>query len=450
MESPDRPRMNTDRYRYIFVIALLVTTAWAQGKPVNAEPVTVIRAGVLIDGKSAAPLRNQVIVIQGNRIPQVYAADAGFMIPSGTNVTTLALSRSTVLPGLIDTHTHIFLQGEVPAEGGYDVQLLKHSLAYRAARAAAAARRALEQGFTTIRDVETEGAGYGDVGIQQAINEGRIPGPRMFVVTRAISTTGGYPLHDYAPEIEVPKGVQIVDGPVEARKAAREQMEHGADWIKVYMTHRSWVDQQGNLVSQPTLTLEEIRAITDEVHGWKRKVACHAYNGEGLQRALDGGCDSIEHGLELTDANVAQMAKQGTWYVPTFAPYYYYWEPENTPEGRRDRKRVEVHGPSFQKALKAGVKIAFGTDAGGFPWSDPEAQEFGREVEFGMSHMQAIQSATSRAAELLDREGELGVIAPAALADIVAVEGDPLHDVKALERVRFVMKDGKVYRNELR
>lgn len=432
----------------LITVLLLAATAWAQ-KPIAAEPVTVIRAGVLIDGKSDAPRRNQVIVIRGNRITDVVDA-ASHPLPSGpTKVEVIDLSHSTVLPGLIDTHTHIFLQGEVPAEGGYDVQLLKQSLAYRAARAAAAAHRALEQGFTTIRDVETEGAGYGDVGIQQAINEGRIPGPRMFVVTRAISTTGGYPLHDYAPEIEVPKGVQIVDGPVEARKAAREQMEHGADWIKVYMTHRSWVDMQGNLVSQPTLTLEEIRAITDEVHGWKRKVACHAYNGEGLQRALDGGCDSIEHGLELTDANVAQMARQGTWYVPTFAPYYYYWEPENTPQGRRDRKRVEVHGPSFQRAMKAGVKIAYGTDAGGFPWTDPEAQEFAREVEFGMTPMQAIQSATSKAAELLDRVGELGVIAPGALADIAAVEGDPLQDVKVLEHVRFVMKDGTVFKNDI-
>jgi imidazolonepropionase-like amidohydrolase len=437
----------------LIAVLLMATLAWAQ-KPaaMGAEPVTVIRAGVLIDGKSDAPRRNQVIVISGNRITDVLAEGAGRAIPSGPNVTTIDLSHSTVLPGLIDTHTHIFLQGEDPAEGGYDVQLLKYPLAYRAARAAVAARRALEQGFTTLRDVETEGAGYGDVGIKQAINEGHIPGPRLFVVTRAISTSGGYPLEGYAPEIEfdLPKGVQIVDGPVEARKAARQQLDNGADWVKVYMTHRSWVDKQGNLVSQPTLTLEEIKAIVDETHGWKRKVACHAYNGEGLQRALDGGCDSIEHGLELTDANVAQMLRQGTWYVPTLAPYYYHWDPENTPAGRRDRKRVAVHGTSFQKALKAGVKMAYGTDAGGFPWTDSEAQEFAREVEFGMTPMQAIQSATSKAAELLDREGELGVIAPGALADIVAVEGDPLKDVKVLEHVRFVMKDGKVFRNEMK
>ena len=417
----------------------------AQGNAVAAHTL-IIRAGALIDGTSAQPKANREILIQGDRITAVYAAGTR---PPPPGAEVLDLGTATLLPGLIDCHTHIFLQGEVPAAGGYDIQLLKFPASYRAARAVVAARRALEQGFTTIRDVETEGAGYGDVGIKQAINEGYIPGPRMFVATRSISTTGGYPLEGYAPEIVVPKGAQLIDGPVEARKAAREQLDHGADWIKVYMTHRSWVDEQGALVSQPTLTVEELKAIVDETHGWRKKVACHAYNGIGLQRALDGGCDSIEHGLELTDAQVAQMVKQGTWLVPTLAVYYDDWDPADTPAGMRDRKRAAVHGVSFQKALRAGVKIAFGTDVGGFPWSESIAREFPRMVEFGMTPMQAIQSATSRAADLLGQRDHLGVVAPGAYADLIAVASDPLADVNALKNVGFVMKNGVVFRSTL-
>jgi imidazolonepropionase-like amidohydrolase len=427
--------------------SLLAGFAALLGRPLPAraaDAVTVIRAGTVIDGKSSAPRRDQVIIVRGNRIEGVGDA-ASAKIPERAAV--IDLSRATVLPGLIDAHTHIFLQGEDPAEGGYDVQLLKYPLSFRAARATVAARRALEQGFTTIRDVETEGAGYGDVGIKQAIEGGFIPGPRMFVVTRAISTTGGYDLEGYAPEIVVPKGAQLIDGPVEARKAAREQLDHGADWLKVYMTHRSWVDVQGNLVSQPTLTVEELKAIVDEAHGWGKKVACHAYGGIGLHRALDGGCDSIEHGLDLDDAAVAQMVKQGTWLCPTMTPYYDHNAPAGTPAGNRDRKRVELHGPSLRRALKAGVKIVFGTDIGGFPWTESMAKEFPRLVEFGMTPMAAIQSATTKAAEMLEMSGRLGVIAPGAYADIVAVRADPLADVRELERVFFVMKDGKVFRN---
>ena len=422
------------------VSSLLIAAAPAA---LAAEPPTiVIRAHSLIDGASDKPRQNVEVVIRGNRIIDVRAANT--QAPPAAQI--IDLGGATLLPGLIDTHTHIFLQGEDPAAGGYDVQLLKYPASYRAARAVVSVRRALEQGFTSIRDLETEGAGYGDVGIKRAINEGIIPGPRMWVSTLSISTTGGYPLEGYAPELmTLPKGSQLIDGSIEARKAAREQLDRGADWIKVYMTHRSWLDAQGALVSQPTLTVEELKAIVDETHGWGKKVACHAYNGIGLQRALDGGCDSIEHGLEITDAQIAQMLKQGTWYVPTLQVYYTDWDPADSEAGKRDRKRVELHGVSFGKALRAGVKMAFGTDVGGFKWSEPIAEEFVREVQFGMTPMQAIQSATSRAAELLGKRGELGVIAPGAYADLVAVASDPLADVNALKAVQFVMKDGVVY-----
>jgi imidazolonepropionase-like amidohydrolase len=430
------------------VVLLLSVSAIGQSNPAQipqSPQVTVIRAGTVIDPRANKPQHNQVIVIRGDKVESVGDA-ASVQVPAGAKI--IDLSNATVLPGLIESHTHIFLQGEDPAFGGYDIQLLKFPLAYRAARATVSARRALEQGFTTIRDMETEGAGYGDVGIKMAVEQGYIPGPRIFTTTRGISTTGGYPLEGYTPEIQVPKGVQIIDGPVEARKAAREQLDHGADWIKVYMTHRSWADKDGHLASQPTLTVEELKAIVDEAHAWGHKVACHAYNGEGLHRALDGGCDSIEHGLGLDDAAIAQMKRQGTWYCATIAIYYKEWSPENTPAGQRDRARVAEHEESFKKALQAGIKIVFGTDVGGFSWTEPIAQEFPYMVKFGMSPMEAIRAATVSSAEMLGMAGQIGVIAPGAYADVIAVPGDPLKDISELGRVKFVMHNGQVYKAE--
>ena len=434
------------RWTPIVGLAVLVPAGACVSRAQMAAPetLTVIQAGTLIDGQSDAPRKNQLIFVRGERIERIVDASVG--VPKDAKV--VDLSTSTVLPGLIDAHTHLFLWGEDPAKGGYDANILKAGIALRAARATYAAKRALEQGFTTIRDLETEGAGYGDIEIKQAIAEGTIPGPHVFGATRAISTTGGYNLEGYAPELVMPKGVQIVDGPVEARKATREQLERGADWIKVYMTHRSWVDREGKFYSQPTLTVEELKAIVEEAHGWQKKVACHAYSGVGLQRGLDGGCDSIEHGLDITDAQIEQMGRQGTWYCPTLSPYYDDWAPENTLEGKRDRARAALHEVSFKKALKAHLKIVYGTDMGGIPWQEPMAQEFNRMVTLGMAPMDAIKAATSRTAEMLDCQGELGVLAAGAYADIVAVAGDPLKDIHQLENVSFVMKEGKVYKAE--
>src|SRR5260370_5799128 len=251
-------RGNNMTIRKLFLPVLLTLTALAQikaqekpGTPTKSGQVSdgqvkVIRAGTLIDGSSPQPRDHQVIVIRGNHIEQFLPEQAAEAVPGGPGVEIIDLSGATVLPGLIDTHTHTFLQGEDPDQGGYDIQLLKYALAYRAARATVSVRRALEQGFTTIRDLETEGAGYGDVGIKHAIDDGYIPGPRIFTTGRAISTTGGYPLEGYAPEIEstLPKGVQIIDGPIEARKAAREQLDNGVDWVKGSMSRRPRLDQK--------------------------------------------------------------------------------------------------------------------------------------------------------------------------------------------------------------
>src|SRR3989442_11343406 len=292
--------------RHLFALFLAITflsasVARAQSTTQAAAALTVIRAGTLIDGTSDGPRKNQLIFVRGDRIEKV--ADGSAAIPTDANV--IDLSKATVLPGLIDSHTHIFLWGEDPAKGGYDANILKAGIALRAARATYAAKRALEQGFTTLRDVETEGAGYGNIEIKQAIEEGTIPGPRIFASTRAISTTGGYNLEGYAPELDMPKGAQLIDGPVQARKAAREQLDHGAGWLKVYMTHRSWIGKNGELVSQPTLTVEELKAVVDETHGWGKKVACHAYGGIRLHSAPGRSRASLAALLRLHDHALA-------------------------------------------------------------------------------------------------------------------------------------------------
>src|SRR5436309_1180324 len=234
------------RKALLLLSLLLASTACLAQASVDVAPLTVITAANLFDGHQV--IHDRAILIRGNKIVAVTGLDnpdarsAATRIAFGPDV--------TVMPGMIESHTHIFLQGEDPAEGGYDANILFGGISFRAARATMALRRALDQGFTTIRDLETEGAGYGDVELKHAVEKGYIPGPRMFVVTRAISTTGGYPLEGYGPELDMPKGAQLIDGPIEARKATREQLDNGADWIKVYMTHRSWLDRNGNLVTQ--------------------------------------------------------------------------------------------------------------------------------------------------------------------------------------------------------
>jgi imidazolonepropionase-like amidohydrolase len=433
--------------RFLLVVLVVMMALVALAQQASQPTVTVIKAGTLIDPRVDAPLHNQAIVIRGNRVESVGDA-ATTKVPEGAKI--IDLSRATVLPGMIESHTHIFLQGEDPKTLGWDGELLYPALGERMARATVAAREGLEQGFTTIRDMGTEGAGYGDVGMRNAINKGYIPGPRIFASTLAISTVGGYGISGYAPEVDdmLPKGVQLFNGPEEGRKVAREQLAKGADQLKVYMTYRSSVDKNGKLWSQPTLTVEELKAIVDEAHGQNKKVACHVYGGIGMQRALDGGCDSIEHGLDLTEANVAQMKSQGTYLCPTLLPYLRNNAPPDTPKGKRDLARVKAHEISFQRALKGGVKIVFGTDVGAFPWEDSIAQEFPLMTKLGMSNIEAIRAATINGAELLDHQGELGVIAPNSYADVIAISGDPLKDITELERVKFVMKDGKVYKSE--
>ena len=398
-----------------------------------------IRAGKLIDGKSEKPLENALIVIEGDRIASVVA---GGSAPASVDV--INLSKATVLPGFIDTHTHVLLQGDITAEE-YDVQLLKESISYRAILAARNAQIALSHGFTAIRDLETEGAMYADVDVKTAIANGEVPGPRMQVATRAMTPTGMYPLLGYSWELKLPTGVQYVDGVDGARKAVREQAMYGADWIKYYSDRRYHFEADGVLHSMVNFTDEEAKAIVDEAHRIGKKVAAHAIGSDGIAAALRAGVDTIEHGDGLTDALMDEMARRGIYWVPTITVGVY------VAPGRSGNwpKMADLQRENFPKAVKKGVKIALGTDAGGFDWKLlNEAKEFEYYVQYGMTPMQAIRAGTSTAAELLGWADRLGTIEAGKWADLVAVSGDPLKDIKELQNVKFVMKGGTVYKTE--
>jgi imidazolonepropionase-like amidohydrolase len=392
----------------------------------------------LFDGRADSLRKNVVVVIQGEKITSV-----GTAVPDGVEM--IDRSRETCLPGLIDTHTHILLQGDITA-ADYDQQLLKQSPEYRTILATVNARRALEYGFTSIRDLETEGAGYADADVKKAINNGVIPGPRMQVATRALDVTGAYPLQGYAPGVSVPHGVQIVDGEENARQAVREQISHGADWIKVYSDRSYRVREDGVLDDIPTFTMNELQAIVDEAHRERHKVASHAMALYGVHNSVEAGVDSIEHGNYIADEELKTMAARGIFYVPTI------FVGEHVAQGRAAEgapvwvKMIQIHEDTFRRAMKAGVKIAFGTDAGGFDWNVNPAKEFSSMVKFGMTPAQAIRSATVTAAELLGMKDSLGTVEAGKFADIVAVPGDPLSDVSVMEKVDFVMKGGVVYK----
>jgi imidazolonepropionase-like amidohydrolase len=413
-------------------VLVLIGSAFAQS--------SMVHCGAMLDVKSGQVRKNVYITINDDTIAAVAStsAMAGSMIELG---------NYTCLPGLIDTHTHVLLQGDITAED-YDVQLLKWSQSYRTILGTVSARRALEYGFTTIRDLETEGAMYADVDIKKAINEGHIPGPRMQVATRSLDVTGAYPLLGYAPEVTVPKGVQVVDGADQARKAVREQISFGADWIKVYSDRSYFVRPDGVLDDIPTFTMEELRAIVDEAHRQRKKVASHAAALNGVHNSVEAGVDTIEHGQYIAPEDIKAMVAKGTYYVPTLYVGEYVAEGRAKAGAKVWLDMVKIHADTFKRAHAAGVKIAFGTDAGGFDWKINPALEFPLMVKYGMTPIDAIRSATTVASELMGMQSQVGSIEAGKLADIIAVPGDPLADISVLQKVNFVMKGGKVFKRQ--
>jgi len=429
-----------------YVLACLLASA-----PAFASP-TLIKAAHLIDGVSDRPRDGVAVLVDGDAI--VAVGSAAELAAKHPGVKLIDLGGATLLPGLIDAHTHVFLNDDV-GPGVYDAILLKKSAPYRAIEAVANARLALMYGFTTLRDLETEGAMYADVDVKMAIAHGVVPGPRMQVATRALAPTGMYPLRGYNWELALPIGVQTIDGPDQARKAVREQVGFGADWIKFYADHGVYEGRPDRPVrSIVNFTPSEAAAIVDEAHRLGVKVSAHANGWDGIDSALRAGVDSIEHGQGITDDLATRMVAQSVAWCPTMMAYQYAIKKLGSdPRGWMEQH----HKAALARAFKRGVRIAFGTDVGVFPWTMNPAAEAKLMADAGMPAMAVIRSLTSVAATLLDplckagsktcAKSELGEIAPGKHADLVAVAGDPLKDVAELELVTWVMKAGVVWKS---
>lgn len=428
--------MRTAEGRKCLCLTLALCLSLPFGLFPQSTPIA-IKCGQLIDGVSASPKSNVIVLIDGERITKV---GSNISIPDEASV--VDLSDDTVLPGLIDTHTHICL---TPDESGKSPVLYK-SIPYRTLEGLRAAQRNLHSGFTTLRDVDSEGADFADVAIREVIDKGLFTGPRLQVSTMALSITGGHMnLTGLAPHIDVPQLAAITDTPTEMIKEVRRQIKYGADWIKIYTTGTVRHIDAETLEPLPQMSLEEVKMIVEECDRWGIPVAAHAYGGEGATNAILGGVRSIEHGFFLTEEQLKAMVKHGTYWSPTMI--IYVLSAQNHPDDPLRQKIVEGHKRTFKKALELGVKIAFGTDVGAFPHGTA-AREFELMVDYGMTPMQAIKSATSVAAELMQWQDDIGRIEEGKYADIIAVSGDPLEDIRALEQVKFVMKDGQIVRNK--
>jgi imidazolonepropionase-like amidohydrolase len=414
-------------------ILAATTLVWSQAQ------VVAIRAGRLFDSNSGKESGRQVVLIQGERILEVGPEDQ-VKIPPGAQV--IDLSQGTVLPGLIDGHTHIFGEHINP------INTTREAKAFLAVRNAQISLRA---GFTTGRDMGSHGNGYADVDVRNAFNRGIFDGPRLQVSTRGIAAGRS----DYlgVPGITLPGDSREVHGVEDARVGVREQIHYGADWIKIFPSAGYSFSPTGEVFFDPTFTLPELEAIVDEAHRHHHRVASHAYGGEGLRNSIIAGVDTIEHGQGLDESMITMMIQKGIYYDPTIVRYTMPQIVES------DHKRtggkyslVPIFEKNFKQALSyKGLKIMYGTgvDEEPYPFGPAQARDFETLVKFGMTPAAAIQAATLVNSEVLGWKDQIGSIEKGKYADIIAVSGDPLQDITELQRVKFVMKGGKVIKNDL-